>query len=264
MNSSPFTIHRIDGYIENIFLMEYPHGLLLFDSGCINDVPRIEDYCKKILGRSPADIKLIAVTHMHPDHCGGAVVLRNKYGIPIAAHKDADRWYLGLGGKVQQLLDCYMALSVARHNHRKWERMLFNRILKPDYRLEDKQMLPGFSDWQALHVPGHTLHDMVFFNEQASLLYIADLICEVKGKKLLPLPILFPDKMARSYDKLASLNAATLLLAHGQDIHTANSSELFGFMKEMLYLPPNRLTKRVHRISIYSPEARRKLCRICN
>lgn len=258
MTSAPFKLHRIEGYIENIFMLEYPDGLLLLDSGCYNDIPEIERYCHDKLGRPPQDIKLIAVSHMHPDHCGGAVALREKYAIPIAAHRNADRWYAGAGGALQQLFDCYMARIVARHNHRKWRRMSYQRILRPDFLLDDGDRLPGFDDWQVFYVPGHTLHDLIFFHEPSSLLYIADMICEVHGQNRLPLPILFPDKMAVSYDKAASLNASTLLLAHGEVIDNADSFALFNTMKERLQRPPNQMARRVHRISVYSPEFRQE------
>jgi len=261
MSSAPFAMHRISGYIENIFLMEYPDGMLLLDSGCYNDVPLIEQYCLDRLQRPLQDIKLIAVSHMHPDHCGGAVVLRRKYGIPVAAHRNVDRWYAGWGGALQQVFDCYMAFIVAWHNHRRWQRLSYKRILNPDYLLEDGDQLPLFSDWQALHVPGHTLHDLIFFHKQSGVLYIADMICDVRGDNRLPLPILFPDQMAASYDKAAALGASTLLLAHGEIILDANSPELFTSMKERLLRPPNQMTRRVHRMSVYSPEVRQQLYR---
>lgn len=259
MSSAPFKIHRIDGYIESIFLMEYSDGILLLDSGCYNDVPLIEQYCLQILKRPLEDIRLIAISHMHPDHCGGAAVLRQKYGIPIAAHRQVDRWYAGFGGALQQLFDRYMAFVVAWHNHRKWKPLSYRRILNPDYLLDDGDPLPFFPDWQAWHVPGHTLHDLIFFHQQSGFLYIADMICLVHGDNRLPLPILFPDQMAASYDKAAALNASTLLLAHGGVISNTNTAELFAYMKKRLLRPPNQMTRRVYRMSVYSPEARRQL-----
>jgi glyoxylase-like metal-dependent hydrolase (beta-lactamase superfamily II) len=98
INFLSFTIHIIEGYISSLYLVEYDDGMLLLDGGCVNDVKRIEDYCKLVLNRSPSDIKLAVVSHMHPDHAGGAVALRKKYGIAIAAHKDVDLWYSGVGG----------------------------------------------------------------------------------------------------------------------------------------------------------------------
>lgn len=252
--SSAFHIHEIEGYISTIPLIEYEKELLLFDSGCINDIKRIEDYCQQMLKRSPEDIKLIVVSHMHPDHSGGAAELRRKYGIPIAAHTEADRWYAGPGGALQHKLDCYMASTVAYRNRRRLERILFHRYIYPDYLLEEGQVLPFFPDWKVLHVPGHTLHDLAFFHAGERIAYIADLLCDVKGKNQLPLPILFPGEMRASYDKLASLEAHTILRSHGKTIYTDDPEQLFTSMKALLNHPATSFVKRVYRMSIYSPE----------
>lgn len=254
MNPANFIIHRIEGYISSIFLLEYEHGFLLLDSGSASDVKRIEEFCYKKLGRSPEDIKLIVVSHMHPDHSGGAAYLRKKYKIPVAAHSEVDLWYSGLGGFVQHKLDCSMAHFVAWRSKIKLERILFHRIIKPDYLLNDLEELPFFNDWKVLHVPGHTLHDIALFNPLEKLLYTADCILNIRGKLLLPLPILFPAKMQTSYDKLASLNVSTILLAHGKSLITNEPDHIFKGMKKLLHLPANNITKRAQLLSIYSPE----------
>ncbi|HBQ26480.1 MAG TPA: Zn-dependent hydrolase [Syntrophomonas sp.] len=258
MNFSSFTIHIIEGYISSIYLVEYDNRILLLDSGCFNDVKRIEDYCRHVVNRPVSDIKLAVVSHMHPDHAGGAATLRSKYGTTIAAHKDVDRWYSGLGGLLQHKLDCYMALGVARTNKRNRERLRFNPIIHPDILLNDLQVLPFFEDWAVLHTPGHTLHDIVLYHQQEALLYIGDIICDVKGKMLLPLPVLFPTHMENSYDKLATLNSSTILMAHGGVKQPENVSSLFLNMKEQLNQPPNSLMRRVYRLSVFTPEIKRQ------
>ena len=258
MKLHSFTIHVIEGYISSIYIVEYDNGMLLLDSGCVNDVKRIEDYCEQVINRPLADIQLAVVSHMHPDHAGGAAILRSKYGIPVAAHKDVDRWYSGLGGSLQHKLDCYMALGVARANKRNRERILFKPIIHPDYLFDDLQVLPFFNDWAVLHTPGHTQHDIVLYHQQEALLYIGDIICAVKGKMLLPLPVMFPAQMENSYNKLASLNPTTILMAHGGVKQTENASSLFLSMKEQLSQPPNSLMRRVYRLSVFSPEIKRQ------
>ncbi len=255
-NREAYTIHRIEGYISNIFLAEYDQGMLLFDCGAVNDLKRIHEYCRQ-LDRSPADIKLAVVSHVHPDHSGSAVLLRKKYGIPLAAHKDIDRWYSGIGGSIQQKLDCHMMQIVARSNKRKMERALFKRIISPDFLLDDGDMLPRFSDWQVYHVPGHTLHDMVLFHPRNRLLYASDCILNNKGRYQLPLPVMFPELMRASLNRLAALNPALILVAHGNSINTAQDPDIFSFVQSQLDLPETPLAKQVHRMSVYSPEVRR-------
>lgn len=251
---SNFTLHLIQGYISNIFLAEYAHGLLLLDSGSINDVKRIEKYCHKYLGCSPHQIKLAIVSHMHPDHSGGANSLRKKYGIPIAAYHTIDNWYSGIGGRLQHKLDCIMAQSVARRQKQHLERTLFNPLIKPDYPMHDGDLLPFFPDWQVFYVPGHTLHDIVLFNRKENIMYIADVIVNVKDKFLLPLPVLFRDKMSSSLERIAEANASLLLPAHGNFIEKEKHPHIFSYMQNLILKPPTSFERRIHLLSIYSPE----------
>jgi glyoxylase-like metal-dependent hydrolase (beta-lactamase superfamily II) len=254
---SVFTLHVIEGYISSIFLLEYDKGMLLFDSGCVNDLNRIEDYCQS-LQRSPRDIKLVVVSHMHPDHAGGAAALRRKYNIPVAAHKDVDLWYSGWGGALQHKVDCFMALEVARRYKRPLQPILYPPVIQPDYQLHDLQVLPGFEDWAVLHIPGHTLHDIALYHQSEGLLYIGDMICNVKGQMFLPLPVLFPPSMGKSYEKLAFLDPSTILMAHGGVMQPEDPAGLFLGMIEQLKAPPAPLMRKVRRWSVFSPQIKRQ------
>ena len=254
MPPGDFTLHVIAGYIENIFLLEYEHGLLLFDCGAVNDIKRIEDFCWQEIKRSPLEIKLAVASHIHPDHSGGAALLRKNFGTAIAAHKDMDRWYAGLGGFIQQAMDCFMMQGVAWRTRGKLERALFARKIQADFLLDDGDVLPGFPDWKVIHVPGHTSHDLVLYNAKQALLYAADCVCDVKGTLRLPLPVMFPLQMNASYTKLAALHVSSILLAHGQAVHTNVAPDFFLSVQNLLHNPPTKLTHRVKRLSIYSQE----------
>jgi len=256
--SDHFTLHIIPGYIENLFLVEYDHGLLLLDCGAVSDVKRLEDFCREKLHRSPTEIKLAVVTHMHPDHAGGAVLLREKFGIPLAAHKDLDRWYAGPGGFMQKVIDCVLMQSVARRTRGKLEKGLFNSHVQADHLLADGDALPLFPDWTAVLVPGHTSHDLVLHNAKESLLYVADCFLEVKGKYQTPLPVMFPQWLHASYAKMDALKASSLLIAHGEARRDNIAADLFISLQDLLLIPPNKLTRRIKRLSIYTPEWRRQ------
>ena len=254
MHFASLRVHLIEGYIKTS-LIEQGERLLLFDSGCINDVKRIRQYCKQVLGRSPRDITLVAVTHIHPDHGGGAVCLR-KSMLFIAAHRDVDRWYRGWkdSSAPAGLLHGYFR---GFRNRRPLEAITYSRRINPDYPLEDGDVLPFFPEWKVLHVPGHIAHDLAFYNEKERILYIADLICDVKGKFHLPLPIVFPQTMAESFDKLGATQAQTILRAHGKPINTDNCPQLFDNMKQLLNRPATPFVKRIWRLSKHSPEIKK-------
>ncbi|MGE5396621.1 MAG: MBL fold metallo-hydrolase [Chitinophagales bacterium] len=249
----PFKIHVIHGYICNLYLLEYDQGLVLFDTGAANDVKRLERYMANHLQRSPDNIKLAVVSHAHPDHCGGAVLLRKKYNIPLAAHRNIDRWYAGPGGTLQHKLDIYMMLLVARSNKRHLERVLFDRQVKPDYPLDDLDCLPMFPDWQVFTTPGHTIHDIVLFNKDAGLLYASDLVLQINDKYLPPLVVPFPDMMKQSLDRVSSLNPGTIMFAHGDIMDVNDPEAFFSSVKQALDLPMG-MKKRVKKLSSFSPE----------
>ena len=61
-------IHTLSGYIQHIYLAEHEHGLLLLDGCSRADVETVSQFITETLHRPLSDLKLIVVTHMHPDH----------------------------------------------------------------------------------------------------------------------------------------------------------------------------------------------------
>ena len=88
-------IHTLAGYIQHIYLVEDSKGLLLLDGCSRADVDNVCRYITQTLGRPLSDLKLIVVTHMHPDHAGGAIKLRERTGAQVASHPKAINWYAG-------------------------------------------------------------------------------------------------------------------------------------------------------------------------
>jgi len=253
INNSPI-IHKIQGYISYIYLAEYSEKILLLDSGCANDARVIANFCKNILKRPITDIKLLAVTHAHPDHAGGAARLRTKYNIPVAAHRDIDLWYANLTGFIQHKIDCFLAQFVRFRIHKKFKPVLYSRFLIPDYELADGDKLPGFEDWCAFHIPGHTLHDLALYNTQLGTLYSGDCIIHLKGKLNLPLPSLFLSKMKKTYKKLSRLTINNILPAHGEKIVDEELKDVFDRMIYKTEKPRNETNKLIHLLFIFTPQ----------
>ncbi|HWQ77012.1 MAG TPA: MBL fold metallo-hydrolase [Syntrophomonas sp.] len=258
ITADEFVLHTIPGYIENLFLAEYQHGLLLLDCGAANDVKRIEDYCRRELHRSPNEIKLAVVSHAHPDHAGGAVRLREKFDVPLAAYGETDRWYAGPGGFMQKVIDCVLMQLVALRTRGKVQKGFFPSRVQADFLLADGDALPFFPDWIAIAAPGHTSHDLVLYNAAHSMLYVADCFLEVKGKFHTPLPVMFPQQLHSSYEKIAALKASSILIAHGDARCDHIPPDLYSSLQRLLQQPPNKLTRKIRRLSIYSPEGRRQ------
>jgi len=257
MSERSFTIHEIEGYIASIFLVESQEGLLLLDGGCRGDAARIEDFITGTLQRPMTDLRLMLVSHMHPDHAGGAPVLRKKYGIPIAAHHLTDKWYRGWRGWLQNRVDRHLAQFSARKNDKKRESVRYPRKIRPDLPLKEGDVLPGFPDWKVIVLPGHTLFDSCMFNSRESVFYAADMVLFMNGKFMLPFPIPFPDKMRVSLDRMAEIKAETLLLAHGGILSSIDLCELVKTMKEKIGKTDNPMFQRIAPFTVIGPEIKK-------
>ncbi|MBF0442735.1 MAG: MBL fold metallo-hydrolase, partial [Oligoflexales bacterium] len=154
-------MHFFSGQIEMIYLAEYPDRILLLDGGCCGDLDKITKFVAGKLNRSISDIKLSLVSHPHPDHVGVAQLLRERFGIPIAAHETIDTWYQGLGGYFQHIVDMFHGEALSLKFDREIMSIKSKRVISPDFPLKDGDKVPGFPDWNVLHCPGHTAHDLV-------------------------------------------------------------------------------------------------------
>jgi len=258
MNEHSFKLHQINGYIGTIYLAEYPDRLLLLDGGARRDADRITTFIRRRLGRSPEEIKLCLVSHMHPDHAGGAPILRRRFQVPIAAHTDCDLWYRGPSGALQHLLDTILGHYSAHRQFGRLERAWAPRFLAPDFHLEDGEPVCGFPDWIAYTAPGHTLCDLVFHHPGQRMLYVGDLVIRFEDQFLPPFPTLFPELMAATIKRLSRLPVDRILLAHRGIVPVDNGEKFFSSLLARLGQPvDNRRFRLVRPLCSVGPDARR-------
>ncbi|PIE70534.1 MAG: Zn-dependent hydrolase [Deltaproteobacteria bacterium] len=209
-----FKIHQITGYICELYIVEYPDRLLLLDGGCSTDTSRISTYITRHLKRSLADLRLVVVTHIHPDHAGGSDFFRKK-GIPIAAPAGINQWYAGPGGFIQHKIDICLSYLVVYLSRSPIKSLWYHRQVQATTDLFHKSRLPAFDDWTVICVPGHTWHDIALYHPDSGILYAGDTLIRVNGRFNLPFPVSYPDAMTHSLERLRYLPIRTALLAHG-------------------------------------------------
>lgn len=257
-STETFTIHKIDGHISTIYLVVYPDKILVLDCGCKCDVPKIESYITKKLNRTLSTVRLVVASHTHPDHAGGSPHLSKRNSLPLAAPKYINSWYNGFSGKIQHTIDTLLGYHVARVNGRPFSNIFYNRKIRYDHPLCDGDRLPGFEDWTVIDAPGHTSHDMIFYNETEKVLYAADVILCVNGKFLLPFPVPLNDYMLETLETISELDVRTLMLAHGGIITVNNGMKtITDTLKDLLRkgLPP--ALRKLKYLEYFSPEIKR-------
>lgn len=65
--------------------------ICLIDAGVWGTAPLLQDYLKQ-MGRSPAEISMVPITHAHPDHIGGCLAIRKASPASFYAHRADKPW----------------------------------------------------------------------------------------------------------------------------------------------------------------------------
>jgi len=107
-----------------------------------------------------AELESILVTHGHLDHVGGVSALAEKLSLPIAGpHQDDDFW-------IQLLPEQCRMFGFPP-----------TKIFKPDRWLRDGDSVQvGLNTLQVLHCPGHTPGHVVFYDSDARLAIVGDVL----------------------------------------------------------------------------------------
>ncbi|MEN2751625.1 MBL fold metallo-hydrolase [Psychrobacter sp. FBL11] len=211
-------IVRLEGYIQSMYLAVYPDKIMLLDGGCRPDVVLVLDYIKTTLQRPIKDLKVVVVTHMHPDHAGGAHKFREATGcIIVSADKD-NQWYKGIAGRTMHVVDMSLAQYVAKRQGRPPKNLYYPAHLKPDITVKGKDHIPGFEEWQVIETPGHTDRDLSLFHMPSRQVYTADLIIKLRHKFVAPFPIYDPKIYIQSLQRIKDLKPSIVMMAHGRQL----------------------------------------------
>lgn len=214
-------IHQITGYIQQIYLVEYTDKLLLLDGCCRCDVAILQQFITQTLQRPLTDLKLVLVTHMHPDHAGAAHQLRKLTGCQIASANAATQWYAGVSGLLTFVGDFLLAHYMAKRLGKPKVNLWYSPFLQADYLLNSGDTLPYFSEWQVLTTSGHTDRDLTAYHANTQTAYVADLIIKLKHKYVAPFPVVNPNAYQQSLKLIQNLAPQRLLLAHGGEVSLA-------------------------------------------
>ncbi|MCK6261712.1 MBL fold metallo-hydrolase [Vibrio sp. ZSDE26] len=208
-------IHTVQGYIQAIYLVEYPDKLMLLDGASRADIPLIKEFIQERLKRPLGALKIVVVTHMHPDHAGAAQLLRKQLGCKLVSADREKDWYAGLDGVAMHLTDLALAKWMAKRMGAKKTRLWYPRRLNPDYTLSHGDVIPHFEDWQVLETPGHTDRDLSVYHLEKKLVYVGDLMVSVKNKLIAPFPIFHPNQYRDSLKQIYELECDSVFAAHG-------------------------------------------------
>ncbi|MGI9372209.1 MAG: MBL fold metallo-hydrolase [Hyphomicrobiales bacterium] len=105
-------------------------------------------------------VKKIVLTHGHIDHAGGAHALREKLGVPLEGPHEDDNFLLE---SLRQSGAEYGITDAENVKPDKW--MNHGDVLK----------MAG-ADWQVFHCPGHSPGSLVYYQKEAKIAIVGDVL----------------------------------------------------------------------------------------
>ena len=233
-------VHMLPFPIGQVYLWDWGDGLTVVDSGVPGSAEAILDAVHQ-LGRTPADVSEIVLTHCHNDHRGSADELAAKTGAEVVAHR-LEAPYVR-GERPQQppvLIDferpiAEMVLaSTAGHPGPATDapddleglaRRLVASIAPPPpvpvhRELAEGDTLAGGAT--VVHIPGHTVGSIAVHlpptSSRPGVLFTGDTLASVEGRVIAGVFNVDRPALYRSIQRLAALDFEVACFGHGAPV----------------------------------------------
>lgn len=220
------------GYV-NAYLVAEEDGLTLIDSGLAGNDRKILRAVAEI-GRKPADIRNILITHHHADHVGALAALLAKSG--------ATAWVHPLDAPIVAGQRRRPAPNPGSMTGRVFGPMI-SRLpqnnpppAKAGREVQDGETVPVAGGVAAIHTPGHTAgHTSYLMQGHGGVLFAGDAAAHMFGRLGKPL-LIFTEDMAQvkeSIRKLAALEFDTACFGHGGVVKGGAVAEFRRYVEKM-------------------------------
>jgi glyoxylase-like metal-dependent hydrolase (beta-lactamase superfamily II) len=192
-----------------------PGGLVLIDAGIDSEATAIGRAIRD-LGRTPADLRAVVVTHFHGDHVGGLAKVRT--------HTNAETWMHPVDAALVRDGTSIRPLAEGPGRVRSvLARMINRRPAKPrepitvEREIGDGETLP-FAGLLAVHTPGHSAgHLALLLPRDGGVLFVGDAATNFARLSHGPIHEDLAES-ERSLRKLAALDFQVAAFAHGRPI----------------------------------------------
>jgi glyoxylase-like metal-dependent hydrolase (beta-lactamase superfamily II) len=202
-------------YVNSFALVQDDGSVTLVDTGLKRAPARIVAGLAAI-GKHPRDVTRILLTHVHPDHAGGAVEMVRLTGAPVSVHNDDQEW--ARSGRITDSTD-----------RTTWLGRLFARTgastiepFEPAAALQDGEVLPVSGGLRVVHTPGHSPGHVSLLHEDSRTLITGDALFNVRflgGARVSPSFLCSDFAMTkRTAHRLGDLEYDLAAFTHGPEI----------------------------------------------
>ena len=219
-----FSMGQQEGGHVHAFLLDDGNGLTLIDTMYDDDARHVLTELK-IIGRTPADIRHIILTHAHKSHLGGVAALKKASAAPVYAHDwEVDiiagrRKATRVSAVPRKPLAVYklqlgLALGLGKHTP-----------CEVDHRLKAGSRVGPL---EVVETPGHTPGSLSFWWPERRALFAGDVIATwPEFEAGWPGLTLDNDRNLRSVHQLTDFGDAEILcVGHGEPITEGAASRI--------------------------------------
>ncbi len=207
-------VYQLQALGARVTVIESEDGLVMVDAGFRGSVGRVALGLEAI-GRSIRDVRLVAITHCHPDHAGGLDRIVEASSARVAAHSEDAGVIDGTGPMISPYRNGFLA-NVTRPLMTPF----YGARVAVDYVLEDGDMLPTVPEMRVVHVPGHTAGSICVYVPSSKLLIVGDALQNRFNRLSGPAAAVTKDiaQAMASLNKLLSLDFDTICFGHHSPI----------------------------------------------
>jgi glyoxylase-like metal-dependent hydrolase (beta-lactamase superfamily II) len=201
--------------INSFALVQDDGSVTLVDTGLKRAPGRIVAGLAAI-GKHPRDVTRIVLTHVHPDHAGGAAEMSRRTGAPILVHGDDHGW--ARSGRIRGANDrsTRMGRLFARTGDAKIE------AFEPGPAMVDGQLLPVSGGLRVVHTPGHSPGHVSLLVEPSRTLITGDALFNfrfLRGARISPAFLCSDFAMTkRTAHRLGEMEYDVAAFTHGPEI----------------------------------------------
>ena len=208
----------------NAFLLEGDDGsLTLVDAG-LERAPKKVLAALAGLGKAPADVTHLLLSHAHNDHAGGARALSDATGARVLAH-EREAVHLREGRMPTPDRSTRGGRLLARTGGGSFT------PVTPDETFVDGALLPLSGGVRVVHTPGHTPGHCSFLHTASGVLLTGDALFNVRGLRWSVKTPCTDVRLSRaSAARLGELDFDVAGFAHGSHVSTGARSAVRAFL----------------------------------
>ena len=179
------------------------------------------------IGKHPADVTRIVLTHVHIDHVGGAAEMAERTGAPVATHT-ADATYASSGRLPDPDRSFLLGRLVQRIPNRGFAPL---EVAQP---IADGDLLPVGGGLRVVHTPGHSPGHVSLLHEPTKVLITGDALMNLLGVRWPPKAFCSDFRMTQQTAQvLGDLDYGVAAFTHGPEITDRARERVRGFLRRL-------------------------------